>query len=243
MKSLTGERRAVAAAVLAFYSFIYLLLMILQPVPDWETAFGAMAGVYALGFFGIVAGYFWARWYVIGLGLSGVITTLVSLWQMGPEPVFLFWGGTHGAVALAMWGESMAKNFDGRAEWRERFHMDEHAVHRLGRAVIRIGISLPYVLLYALAPKPDSAAETMLALGALGFATAGTWAIFRLRTWGIVALAGAAAALAAGAVHGGVAPAGAIGLNLGACAAVASILLFAAVVPFVRPAAQFLRGR
>jgi hypothetical protein len=202
-----------------------------------------MGAVYALGFFSLVAGYFWARWYAIGLGLSGVITTVVSLWQMGPEPIFIFWGATHGAIALVMWGENMAKIFDGRAEWRTRFHLDEHAVHRLGRAVIRIGISLPYVLLYALAPRPDSAAETMLALGALGFAVAGTWAIFRMRTWGIVALAASAAALAAGAVQGGVSSlgTGAVGLNLGACAAFASILLAAAVIPFVRPAVDFLR--
>ena len=35
--------------------------------------------------------------------------------------------------------------------------MDENAVQRLGRSVIRAGVSLPIVLLYALAPKPGSA--------------------------------------------------------------------------------------
>ena len=242
MKSLVGERRAVAAAVLAFYAFVYLLLTFNAPA-GWEKAFAAMSGVYALGFFGLVAGYFWARWYSIGLGLSGLITTVVSLWQLGPEPIFIFWGGTHAAVALALWGEGMATTFDGRAEWRTRFHLDEHAVHRLGKAVIRIGISLPYVLLYALAPRPDSVGETLLALGALGFASFGTWAVFRMRTWGIAALAGAAAALAAGAVTEGVSHAGAIGVDPGASAAIAALLLAAAIVPFARPVADFMRGR
>src|SRR5688572_26455192 len=189
MKRLVGERRAIAAAILAFYMFVYLLFLLLSPQPGWEKAFAAMAAVYAVGFFGVVAGYFWARWYAIGLGLSGVITTAVSLWQLGPEPVFLFWGGTHGAIVLTLWGDAVAATFDGRDEWRARFHMDEHAVHRLGRAVIRIGISLPYILLYALAPRAaHGLEEALLATLTLGLAGAGTWALLRLRTWGLLAL-------------------------------------------------------
>lgn len=245
MKRLVGERRAIAAAVLAFYSFVYLLLW-LNPPPGWENAFAAMAGVYAIGFFGVVAGYFWARWYAIGLGLSGVITTAVSVWQMGPEPIFLFWGGTHGVVALTLWGDSLAKGFDGRDEWRARFHLDELAVHRLGRAVIRIGISLPYILLYALAPRGSSAVEdTLVAVAALGLAGAGTYAMLRLRTWGLVALTGAAGLLALGAISGpgalagGVAPIGAV--SLAACAALGATLIGSALLPFVRPVADYLR--
>jgi len=245
MKRFVGERRAIAAAVLAFYSFVYLLLL-LNPPEGWAKAFGAMSGVYAVGFLGVVAGYFWARWYAIGLGLSGVITTAVSLWQMGPEPIFLFWGGTHGAIALAMWGEGMSRTFDGRDEWRARFHMDEGAVHRLGRAVIRVGVSLPYILLYALAPRAGSGldTETLLAVGALGLAGVGTWGLFRLRTWSLVALTGATGLLAVGAAWGGsIAPAGTLAVDLGACAAIAAVMLGAALVPFARPVAQYLRAR
>src|SRR5690348_13689110 len=133
MKRLVGERRAVAAAILAFYAFLYLVIAILDVQPGFSRALGAMGGVYALAFVGVVAGYFWARWYAIGVALSGVITTLVSIWQLGPEEVFLFIGATHMAVVLTLWGDAMAETFDGRAEWRARFHMDEHAVHRLGR--------------------------------------------------------------------------------------------------------------
>src|SRR5689334_18385500 len=109
MKRFVGERRAIAAAILAFYGFVYMLIALLNPPPGWEKAIAAMALVYGLGFFGVVAGYFWARWYAIGLGLYGVITTAVSLWQFGPEPVFMFIGGTHGAVALMLWGDGVSR--------------------------------------------------------------------------------------------------------------------------------------
>ena len=33
----------------------------------------ALAAVYGLAFFALVAGYFWARWYAVGVGLFGVI--------------------------------------------------------------------------------------------------------------------------------------------------------------------------
>jgi hypothetical protein len=241
MKRFVGERRAIAAAVLAFYAFLYLLSTLNPPGPGWEKALTAMTGVYAIGFLGVVAGYFWARWYTIGLGLSGVITTAVSIWQMGPEPIFLFYGGTHGAIALAMWGEGMSRAFDGREEWRARFHMDESATHRLGRAVIRIGISLPYILLYALAPRPDSFGEELLAIATLGLAGAGTWAMFRLRTWGLVALTGATALLAVGAASGdlGVATVGPFAVPM----AIGAIALGAAVLPFARPVVDYVRGR
>jgi len=247
MKRFAGERRAIAAAVLLFYGFMYLVLLLNSP-PGWERAFAAMSGAYAVGFFALVAQYFWGRWYAIGLGLSGVITAAVSLWQMGPEPVFLFYGGTHAAIALTLWGDGMSRAFDGREEWRTRFHLDEHAVHRLGRAVIRIGISLPYVLLYALAPRAGSSLEhALLAVATLGLAGAGTWALLRLRTWGLVALTGAVGLLAIGVGSAGAAYVSGfgvdLGLDLGACAGVAAAVLAAAMVPFARPVVDYLRAR
>jgi len=243
MKRFAGERRALAAAVLAFYGLLYLLQALMAP-PEWTRALGAMALVYGVGFVAVVAQYFWGRWYAIGLGLSGVITSTVALWQMGAEPVFLFYGGTHGAIAMALWGDGVARGYDGREEWRTRFHLDEHSVHRLGKAVIRIGISLPYILLYALAPKPPSSLDdALLALATLGLAGAGTWAMLRLRTWGLVALTGAAGLLAIGATGAGVTSAGPFGIDLGSVAAFAAVLLVAAVVPFARPVVDYLRRR
>jgi hypothetical protein len=233
----------VAAAILAFYGFVYLV-QALMGAGEWTQALGAMAAVYWIGFFGVVAGYFWARWYAIGVGLQGVITTTVGLWQIGAEPVLLFLGGTHAVIALMLWGDGVAQAFDGRQEWRARFHLDEYAVHRLGRAVIRIGISLPFILLYALAPRVvHGLDDAIVALAALGLAGAGTWALFRMRTWGLLALAGATVALVVGAAQGGIAPAGPVGLDLGMFAAVAAILLGAALLPFVRPTVAFLKNR
>ncbi|HWM86643.1 MAG TPA: hypothetical protein VNO33_12415 [Kofleriaceae bacterium] len=243
MGRLTGERRAFAAALLAFYGFIYLLVA-LQPPPGWAACFTAMALVYGAGFFGLVAGYFWARWYAIGLGMSGLITAVFSVIQIGMEPVLLFYGATHGGVSLFLWGGGMSTAFDGRKEWRERFHLDENSTHKLGKSVIRLGISLPYIVLYALAPK-DGAGETLFALLAGGLVLAGVVALFRLRTWGVAALAAGAMAMGASLVAGplGLAPFGnGYAVNVTAAGAAGLLLVAAALVPFIKPVARFLRA-
>lgn len=243
MGRLTGERRAFAAALLAFYAFIYLLVA-LAPPPGWAACFAAMALVYGAGFFGLVAGYFWARWYAIGLGMSGLITAVFSVIQIGMEPVLLFYGATHGGVSLFLWGGGMSSAFDGRKEWRERFHLDENATHKLGKSVIRLGISLPYIVLYALAPK-DGAGEALFAALAGGLVLTGVIAMFRMRTWGVAALAGGVLAMAASLVAQPfeLAPFGnGYALNLTAAGAAGLLLVAAALAPFVRPIARYLRA-
>jgi hypothetical protein len=191
---LVGERRALAAVTFAFYFLMYLLLALLGAAPELAKALFALAGVYGLAFFALVAGYFWARWYAVGVGLYGVITAAVGIWQIGAEPILVFIGGTHLAATLMLWGESMAAGYDGQTAWRERFHMDENAVQRLGRSVIRAGVSLPFVLLYALAPK--AAGVTLIAsVGALVLAGVGLRALVQMRTWGVLALGAAGATL------------------------------------------------
>ncbi len=243
MGRLTGERRAIAAALLVFYAFLYLLVA-LAPPPGWAAAFSAMALVYGAGFFGLVAGYFWARWYAIGLGMSGLITAVFSVIQIGMEPVLLFYGATHAGVSLFLWGGGMSSAFDGRKEWRERFHLDENSTHKLGKSVIRLGISLPYIVLYALAPK-DGAGEAIFAMLAGGLVLAGIVALFRLRTWGVAALAGGVVALAASLVTGafGLAPFGnGYALNMTAAGAAGMLLVIAALAPFFRPVTRYLRA-
>src|SRR5262245_62202854 len=127
-----GERRALAAAIMAFYFLFYGVIAYSQVIPEFTKAFVAIAGVYGLAFFALVAGYFWARWYAVGVGLYGVITAAVGMWQVGTEPVLLFVGGTHLAATLMLWGSTMAQPYDGQEEWRKRWHMDDHAVQRLG---------------------------------------------------------------------------------------------------------------
>jgi hypothetical protein len=245
---LVGERRALAAAILVFYAGVYLLTALSGVLPpEWTKAFSAMGAVYGVSFFALVAGYFWARWFSMGVALSGLISGAVSLWQLGPEPVILVFAGSHLATVMFLWGEAMAAPFDGQQAWRQRFHIDDNAAHRLGRAVIRAGVSLPYVLLYALAPKPASSTlESVLAVGAAGLAIGGVWAMVRMRTWGILSLAGAAGlcAMAAFEPNLNATVNGVDGsLNIGAAAAVAAIALSGAVIPFFRPAVRFLAGR
>jgi len=100
---LVGERRALAAAIMAFYFLFYGVIAYAQLVPDLTKAFVAIAGVYGMAFFALVAGYFWARWYAVGVGLYGVITAAVGMWQVGAEPVILFIGGTHFAATMFLW--------------------------------------------------------------------------------------------------------------------------------------------
>src|SRR3954464_8839022 len=119
-----GERRALAAVTFAFYFLVYLVVALQGIAGELSPAFYALAGVYGLAFFALVAGYFWARWYAIGVGLYGVITGAVGLWQMGPEPIIVFLGGTHLLAVVSLWGSSMATSYDGQTAWREKLHMD-----------------------------------------------------------------------------------------------------------------------
>ena len=140
-----GERKALAAAVLALYALIFLINALGAPPEMGVTAlFAGMGTFYGLAFFSLVAGYFWARWFAIGVGLFGVVFGIMAIVQLGLDEQFLFFAGTHGSVSLFLWGKKMAQNFDGKQTWRERFHLDEYGTQRLGKAIIRIGMSLPY---------------------------------------------------------------------------------------------------
>ncbi len=231
---LVGERRALAAIVMAFYFLVYGVMAVQQVQPDFTKAFVAIAGVYGLAFFSLVAGYFWARWYSVGVGLYGVITAAVGIWQIGAEPILVFVGVTHLAATLMLWGSAMSKPYDGRSEWREKFHMDENAVQRLGRSVIRAGVSLPFILLYAFAPKPG-AAETVISLAAVVLATFGLRGLVQLKTWGVLAI-GAAGAMLLALAGGEAVTHGALALQ----PAVAGTLLIAAITPFLSPIVRFL---
>jgi hypothetical protein len=231
-----GERRALAAAIMVFYFLLYGVLAYSQLVPELTKAFAAIAGVYGLAFFALVAGYFWARWYAVGVGLYGVITAAVGIWQLGPETVLLVVGGTHLAATIFLWGHAMSEPYDGQAAWRQKFHMDESAVQRLGRSVIRAGVSLPFILLYAFAPKPDSA-SFVVSLAALVLVAAGLRGLTQLRTWGVLAL-GTAGALTLAMVGADVASHGLGALALGP--AIAGSMLIAATAPFLAPIARFI---
>jgi hypothetical protein len=191
---LVGERRALAAIIFAFFFILFFLNGLALGSPDGNFLF-ALAGCYGLAFFALVAGYFWARWFAVGVGLFGVIVAAVSLWQAKSDPdlweliwrTLVFFGGTHLVATVMLWGDAMAVPYDGQTKWREKLHMDDNAVQRLGRSVIRAGVGLPFVLAYAFAPKPESA-QTALALTALALTGFGLRAVVRAKTWGVIAL-------------------------------------------------------
>jgi hypothetical protein len=233
---LVGERRALAAAIMVFYCLFYGVIALAGLVPELGKAFAAISGVYGLAFFALVAGYFWARWYAVGVGLYGVITAAVGIWQIGAEPILLFIGGTHLAATVFLWGQAMSAPYDGQSAWREKFHMDDNSVQRLGRSVIRAGVSLPFILLYAFAPKPDPA-STAVTLVAFVLAAVGLRGLVKLRTWGVLAL-GAAGAMVLTLVGADVASHGLTAMAVRP--ALAGGMLVAAVAPFLAPIARFI---
>lgn len=210
-----------------------------QAFDSGMAVFYALMGCYALAFVGVVANYFWARWYAIGVFLFGVIIGVVGLWQTGGDPnhpAFIgvvILGGSHLLGTLSLLGGAMSSVYEGQPAWREKLHMDDSAVHRLGRSVIRAGFSLPIVLAYGLMPRMGGAAAIAVVL-----ATLGTAALIRLRTWGVLALglAGVATLFTAGAtMH-------LDGVTMTVPAVAVSAVLLAAAAPFVRPMLRSLRG-
>jgi hypothetical protein len=227
-----GERRAIAAAVLSFFMLQLLLSGLLDDGPFRPVLLG-LGTAYLVAFLGVVAGWFWARWYTLGLAFSGVVLAVMTGWQNGLIAFVYVLGISHLAVALSLLGDEAASFYDGRRDWRDKWRMDENSVNRLGKAVMRAGASLPYLIVAGLAPKQGMGmAVVALVLGAVGLG-----AVIRLRTWGIFALAGAAgAALAAtfdtipmAYVPWGPAP------------WLAAAFLTAAVLPFAAPICRSLR--
>ncbi|HVU53181.1 MAG TPA: hypothetical protein VHL80_21000 [Polyangia bacterium] len=256
-------RRAVAALSLSLFVFLFLvfaLLMWMNGQTAWVPSFIALAIAYAVAFMGVAAEWFWGRWFGAGLAWSGVITSVGVLFQLGEwNPVLGGYGILHGLVVLMLSGSKMAERYDLQPAWRERYGMDEFGVARLRKTVTRASASLPSVILYALAPKePGQAIFTAATLVAGVLAVAGLASLVRVRTWGLVALAGAAMALFVGgaaayphfnfawANSGFLFPAWGYAWaygNVVAGPAVPVLLLGAALAPFAGPTIRFLRAR
>jgi hypothetical protein len=169
--------------MLGFYTTIFFIVG-LSMGGEWSRCFFALTGVYGLAFFGLAAGWFWARWYTQGIGISGITTAALGLITSGWNPALAIWGGMHLAIYLPLLGEGMADRYENRPEWRERYNMDDYGVDRLRRAVKSAATSLPILVFYALAPKQDQAAL----VGILALAGLGLLGLVRLRFWGVAAL-------------------------------------------------------
>jgi hypothetical protein len=192
---LIGPRRAVALAVLGWWTSIYTLVAI-NIDGAWVRPFIGLAACYGLAFFAVAAGWFWGRWFASGLGWSGVMIAIFAIVMSGWHPALAWYGGLHGLIVLALLGKEMATEYDARSNWRERYQMGEPAAQRLGRAVTRAGASLPSLILWALAPREEG-----MAIVVLGVAIAGIAALLRNRAWGALAIGAAGIfALVAGGV-------------------------------------------
>lgn len=233
---MVGERRALASAVMALF-FLLFLVQALLGGDETKKFMYSMAGCYGLAFFSLVAGYFWARWFSVGLGLFGVIVAVVACWQLKAlEQVFVIFGGLHLGAAAMLWGDSMSQAYDGQAAWREKFHMDDNAVQRLGRAVIRAGVSLPFVLAYAFAPRPEQG-SLLASIVALCLTGLGVRALIQMKTWGVMALAAAGLLMTAMA---GIDVAQGGSLISVALPALSAVFLLGAAAPFARSMARFV---
>jgi len=256
-------RRAVAALSLSLFVFLFLvfaLLMWMNGQTAWVPSFIALAVVYAVAFMGVAAEWFWGRWFGAGLAWSGVMTSAAVLLQLGEwNPVLGTYGILHGLVVVMLSGTKMVERYDLQPAWRERYGMDEFGVARLRKTVTRASASLPSVILYALAPKePGQAIFAAATLVAGVLAVAGLASLVRVRTWGLLALAGSALALFVGGVSayphfnfawvnsGYLFPAWGHAFaygNVAAGPALPVLLLGAALVPFAGPTLRFLRTR
>ncbi len=229
-------RRAVAALSLSFFGIVYIFLAFSVP-EGWGPALGALGLTYVVAFFAVVAEWFWGRWFATGIGWSGLMVALIGFLQVGWVPALAVYGGLHVLIVLPLAGKSMAARYDLQEGWRKRYRMDDLGVARLRKTITRSAASLPSVILWALAPK-EPGQGMVLAFVTLALALVGLRGLVRLRTWGWLAVGGAAvAALCGGRVTAGLPLLSAESPNLGAC------FLLAAALPFALPAIRFLRAR
>jgi len=242
-------RRALAALGLSAFVTLYFLVSLNPDLPDGlGRVFLALSACYAVGFMGVVAEWFWGRWFATGLAWSGIMMAIAVLVLLGWMPQMAVFGGLHLLVAVMLMGKKMAARYDLQEAWRARYQIDDFGVVRLRKAVTSAAASLPSMIMWALGPKEEGMALTIGGIAALALAILGVRGLVRLRTWGVLALAGAAALLAPlGEVTTGLrAPAAPWNGQLSnaltfAAPGLAFVCLAAAVLPFAGAIARYLK--
>jgi hypothetical protein len=247
---LAGERKACALVCLSFYaSFFGLLALLLNNAPPdqpevraWWPTFAALGACYGIAFFSLGAGWFWARWFAIGLGYSGLTLAGWTIFtQRSIDPVMAFYGLTHGIIAGFLQGQKLAEEFDAKPAWRQALGLDEKAVLRVRHSVTRAAASLPTLIVIALAPREGNEGLFIASLAIVGL-----YGVLRLRTFGVLALLGAGLLLPFSALsHGyhGLAVSPLLSDNLlRLMGLTATALLLASAAPFLRPVLRFLRS-
>ena len=248
---LAGERKALSLFILSLFTcyFLLLCLVVRSELPEWFPAFTAMFAMYAITFFGVAAGWFWGRWVAIGLGYWGAT---IAMWGVvsarSLEPALVILGVSHALFALLLSGKSMAAHYEGRLEWRARFHLDEEGVSRLRKTVTRTASSMPALVLFALAPRQDAGGAALLACAAIGLSMLLVGRTLELLP--LVVAAAGALFLAVGPVGLHMAPLdthGFFAVPMGdhpqLLGLYAGLMLAASMAPFVGPIGRFLKAR
>jgi hypothetical protein len=241
-------RRAVAALALSMFFSLYLLLSLNAP-EGFGRVFLALAGLYGVAFVGVVAEWFWGRWFAQGLAWSGVMIAIFAMISIGWAPALAIYGGIHLLVLVPLMGKKMAARYDLQEAWREKYKMDDFGVARLQKAITRSAMSLPSLIIWALAPKDgDQALVTVGGLAALALAAFGVRGLIKMRSWGVLALGGAAVLVASlsdiarlGFASAPACKCLAMDWAPSAAAALAFVCLTVAVVPFAGSVVRYLR--
>ena len=239
---MVGLRRSIALLILGFYVTQFAMTAWLGPDEMFACYLG-LALCYGLAFIALGAEFFWARWFAIGVGNFGSLLLLV-LFKVGLEPIIAFFGFTHLAIAVLLLGEGMAARYEHSEATAERWNFQEESLVLMRRAVKSAGSTIPLLILYGLAPRPE-----VIQLTALGLGVAGLVGLLRGRTWGVIGL-GAAGLIAL--VHGlgllGTPPVGYLFMTptggpivYGHFVGIAAGLLILVPMLFARPFAQYLR--
>jgi hypothetical protein len=237
-------RRALAALGLSAFVTLYLLVALNPDLPEGlGRVFLALSVCYGVAFVGVVAEFFWGRWFATGLAWSGIMMAIAVMVLIGWVPQLAVFGGLHLFVAIALMGKKMAARYDLQEAWRARYKIDEYGVARLRKAVTSAAASLPSMIMWVLGPKEEGLAAVG-AVGALVLVVAGLRGLIKMRSWGVLSLAGAGVLVAAlGNCREFVPTATGYASSVAAFAApgLAFVFLAAAVVPFVGPMIRYLR--
>lgn len=181
---MVGIRRALALLLLGFYVTQFAMTSWLGPDEMFACYLG-LALCYGLAFVGLAAEWFWSRWFAIGVGNFGSLLLLV-LFKTGFDEMIAFFGFTHLAIAVFLLGEGMAARYEHSEATAERWNFQEESLLLMRRATLSAGSTIPFLILYALAPRPDAIQITALVAGA-----AGLFGLLRGRVWGALAMGGA----------------------------------------------------
>lgn len=181
---MVGIRRALALLLLGFYVTQFAMTSWLGPDEMFACYLG-LALCYGLAFVGLAAEWFWSRWFAIGVGNFGSLL-LLMLFKTGFDEMIAFFGFTHLAIAVFLLGEGMAARYEHSEVTAERWNFQEESLLLMRRATLSAGSTIPFLILYALAPRPDAIQITALVAGA-----AGLFGLLRGRVWGAMAMGGA----------------------------------------------------